>query len=212
MLIYIGFDHTAKCSGRVTKVCRCEQCEREFAYYVEGEAYGVGRAHYGLGEERAKRKAQQQASDSLTQFLDEYPGEVPCPNCGCYQSVMFPWMARRLHKWMKPAAAVCLFLGLFAAIVTLFVRAAVTREAQLGLVDVVYVAFPFVLFGVAAVTLFLLRRRLRASYDPNRRVPEQERLDLGRASALLLDEPQLPMDVPNGMPVEMILKARRVRN
>src|SRR4051812_40965398 len=99
-------------TGRLPRVVRCEQCDREYVYFLKRAGEGEGTSLLFLENAEAKERAARRARAELEAALAVGIDPVPCPRCGWDQSHMLPAAPPRRHPWPRhvgwlgPAAAV----------------------------------------------------------------------------------------------------------
>jgi hypothetical protein len=106
---------TAARIGARTKYVHCEQCGTPYEYRCIRRAVGTGSATYGIGKERAQRKAAERAESLLEKRLLKGIDPVPCPSCGWVQREMVDELNRRQYRWMSWVGWTVVGLALAAA-------------------------------------------------------------------------------------------------
>src|SRR3954470_17482742 len=100
-------------TGRLPRVVRCEQCDREYVYFLKRAGEGEGTSLLFLENAEAKERAARKARAELEAALAVGVDPVPCPRCGWYQAHMVPEARSRRHPWLWYVAG----LGLMVAII-----------------------------------------------------------------------------------------------
>jgi hypothetical protein len=116
MFVHVHVEtYTAARIGARTKHVQCEQCGTTYEYRCIRRAVGTGSATYGIGKERAQRKAAERAERLLERRLLKGIDPVPCPACGWVQREMVDELNRRRYRWMSWVGWTVVGLALAAA-------------------------------------------------------------------------------------------------
>ena len=75
-------------SGERTKTHCCENCGVQYAYRMQREAECPIVSFLGLSTEKARKKAEEEATKILENTFRLGADPVPCPHCGWYQREM----------------------------------------------------------------------------------------------------------------------------
>jgi len=172
-------------TGRLPRVVRCEQCDREYVYFLKRAGEGEGTSLLFLENAEAKERAARRARAELEAALAVGVDPVPCPRCGWYQAHMLPEARSRRHRWLMYVA------GLGLAIAVIFGGMAVivpnTRRPDPDFVEATRAGGWVAIAGaVVAVGAWALRWRLAALHDPND-APAADRVAVGQAKAMTIE-------------------------
>jgi hypothetical protein len=172
-------------TGRLPRLVQCEQCDREYVYFLKRAGEGEGTSLLFLENAEAKERAARKARAELEAALAVGVDPVPCPRCGWYQSHMLPEARSRRHPWLWYVA------GLGLAVAVIFGGMAVvvpnTRDPDREFVEAtraggwVGVAGTFVAIGAV-----VLKWRLGTLHDPND-APAADRVAVGQAKAMTIE-------------------------
>ena len=182
--VYVGLEYTAKYSGGVWRSEACERCGRPFHYYVFLSATGSGHSPYFLDNAGARGRAASRAQERLVRDLVTSPRPIPCPSCGwCNEPAARALRARR-YRWMwELGLGLVSFSGLGLALGLLLAFLIEDLDAKKRAGPTIAVAVAGALFA-SGVVLLALRKVRERGFDPNRDIPDDERLTLGRTRAL----------------------------
>jgi hypothetical protein len=166
--------------GRIVRVA-CARCGCEYFYKFTRIGLGSGQAPYGIGVDRATRKANEQAQKDLDRRLATEAELVPCPKCTWINDELVAGYRRGTYRHLGRVA------GLTAAIGG---SVGVVMSLVLGFNDpttlVCALLIPAGFFLTAGVPL-LLRTWLRSRIRPNRNHPLAPQLPPGSPPALVKD-------------------------
>jgi hypothetical protein len=165
-----ALDYTAKLSGSVPKLVRCEQCSLEYVYLMKRSASGEGTSMLFLDNEGAQARAQSAAERALTTKLDHELDPIPCLACGWYQADMVAEIRKGRLWWMVLVAVGLGILGVILFLMACLVSL-IGEEPVAALVMWIGVG----LCALGAISLPLARRRLARQYDPNMEDLEQRK-------------------------------------
>jgi hypothetical protein len=172
-------------TGRLPRVVRCEQCDREYVYFLKRAGEGEGTSLLFLENAEAKERAARKARAELEAALAVGVDPVPCPRCGWYQAHMVPEARSRRHPSLWYVAG----LGLMVAIIFGAIAIIVPNGHQVD-PDFARVARSGGWVGVAgavlAVGAWAWRWRLAGLYDPND-APAADRVAVGQAKAMTIE-------------------------
>src|SRR4051812_28413051 len=87
---------TVTLSGAVYKIVRCEHCQSEYVYLMERATSASDTTLPFADIWDSLGRARSNAEARLQQRLANEHDAVPCPQCGWFQSYMYP-LARRAH-------------------------------------------------------------------------------------------------------------------
>jgi hypothetical protein len=172
-------------TGRLPRVVRCEQCDREYVYFLKRAGEGEGTSLLFLENAEAKERAARRARAELEAALAVGIDPVPCPRCGWYQSHMLPEARRRRHPWLRYVA------GLGLAVAVIFGGMAVivpnTRDPDRDIVEATRAGGWVGTAGaIVAIGAWTLRWRLASLHDPND-APVANRIAVGQAKAMTIE-------------------------
>lgn len=188
MLIYFGETVTVKVQGETWREEKCRHCGCVFHYPVRVVATGAAANPYFLNSYGSSRQAEETARDQLDDGLKNAVLPVPCPHCSKYQEYMVPVLRAARHLWIRSAVQFLFAAGIIVLVLTLSLTVVIIVPAKKSGLNwpavAVLLSAPVLPLG-ACLSLFILRRRLQAAYDPNAEeyTPERCRLAAGYALA-----------------------------
>lgn len=193
LLLYSGWDIRVRVQRVAIGTVTCEECAARYHYLNEKAATGYGYAPLMFRRGVAARRAKARALWRVRWLLKHEPAAVPCPLCGHYQANMLPLVRRSQYRWMRRFALVLWYLipVLFLAAFGVFVLLVQTLfGVNLNNPNHEDLLLSLAGLGLAAAIApgFLLHRWYKArqqAFDPNRDVPESERLAIGRMLAVV---------------------------
>jgi hypothetical protein len=166
--------------GRMVRVV-CTRCGCEFFYKFTRIGKGSSQAPYGLGVDRATRKANEKAQKDLDRRLASEAELVPCPKCNWVNDELVAGFRRGSYRRLGAAAALIAAAGVAIGIVIGFAFG-FTAPAVLPYALII----PTVLLVIGG-GLLLLRAGLRGRIRPNQDHPLPPKLPPGSPPALLKD-------------------------
>jgi len=166
--------------GRLVRVA-CTRCGCEYFYKFTRIGVGSAQAPYGLGVDRATRKANEKAQKDLDRRLGSEAELVPCPKCNWISDELVAGFRRGRYRDLGDAAGLIAAAGVVTGVI-LGVAIGVAAPAALPYVLIIPVGFLFVGGG-----LLLLRGWLRGRIRPNQDHPLPPKLPPGSPPALLKD-------------------------
>jgi hypothetical protein len=180
--------YTSTMTGRVPKVVDCENCQKQYVYFLERTVTGEATSFLFLENEEAKQRAAEYAQAELQNRLARVCDPVPCPRCGHYQQHMLK-KAKSLHRaWMFNAGLAGIVLAAPLAIAAALFDSVAQQRGDGGAQDISYVLFTLTVVGaVAGIALLVWRFLATARYDPND-APVGVRIEDGRDRALTAEE------------------------
>jgi hypothetical protein len=182
--MFFGQEYTCSAQASAAKAVTCEQCGTPYAYAMTRTASGRDCAPYGLGCDKAKRRAYEKAVQAAQKALAGSCEPVPCPDCGWYQTDMVKQLRRQRHRWMTFCGGWLLFLFLGPLLVGIILYLAPGQE-QLTRFVVPLLAATGVMTGIG-LTLWTGQKVLSSGYDPNA-CDVEERKRIGRSRVLNVD-------------------------
>lgn len=177
--------YQATITGSGLKRASCENCQKEYAYFIKRTAVGV--RSVWLSKRAARDGAETNAITSLQKAFEKGCEPVPCPHCGWYQDNMVRLVRSRHRSWMNTLA-----IGLFVVFVACSALAALVYSNALGQRNGPPPWSPLVIAVASlalavSIGLVIGRRHLARQLDPNADDVE-ERLGLGRALSASADQ------------------------
>ncbi len=155
-------------AGECRKTFVCELCELPFEY--DHRRHVVVKENFfsfSLTERSAFAKLRSRAEKKLESRLQRELEIVPCPRCGWVQSAMTAYRRRTAFSVLKTLSYVSVFGGIGMSAV-FWVVAFKDRIAEPGYW---FFASMFAQLGIfGTIALWLLRRLLLRSTDPNRKL------------------------------------------
>jgi hypothetical protein len=113
MPILLYFRHVSF-SDEVQRQVTCEQCGREYSYWVARSA-ALDTIPLPALVRQAERTCRERVARQLNQAVDP----TPCPHCGRMQSHMIPELRRRFAGGLRTAAAFLIVASAAGAILSL---------------------------------------------------------------------------------------------
>ena len=186
MFIYYGKTFKASQAGERVVSVTCENCGCQYYYELIRIGSGASTASYGLGTASASRKAQAQSERDMQRRLALEADLVPCPKCNWINDELVRGYRLGRYRGVGKAAFA---LGLAGSILSLVVAwfIAIGSPMDRWLLPYLLVGGPGG-FVSLAITMILLRSRLRRRIRPNARFPQKPLLPPGSPPALVLDE------------------------
>jgi hypothetical protein len=180
--IPVAVRNTVIITGAVLKEVHCEHCGSEYVYQMARQAAGAGTNILFLDQRGAVDRATKRAQTDLQRLLKCDCDPVPCPNCGKYQTHMYPAARRSYQRWMLRwgqyslvLCGVCLGITWLCSINKRFPVEPDTLGSLWGIT---------IAAGVVSLVLIGGRKLLAAMFDPNMGDDEPRKL-LGQSLALL---------------------------
>jgi hypothetical protein len=179
--------YESKLAGTAVRTTVCEECGTEYTYYFT--VYETGRSHavYGIKAREAESYALKLAKQRVRRHLEDEPAAAPCPECGWVQRHMYPVAQKQACSWMKPLGFHLVYCTTLLFPLTVLVAGAMCGSEQ-KLHPIVVVPIVGFLAWIAGLGFLIARPYVQRSYDPNKAVPQAERIELGRAYANPPDE------------------------
>jgi hypothetical protein len=166
--------------GRLVRVA-CTRCGCEYFYKFTRIGLGSAQAPYGLGVDRATRKANEKAQKDLDRRLASEAELVPCPKCNWIDDELVAAFRRGSYRRLGDTAGLIAAAGGVIGVV-LGVTFGVNAPGAL-----IYVLILPAVLLLAGGGLLLLRNWLRSRIRPNRDYPLAPKLPPGSPPALLKD-------------------------
>jgi hypothetical protein len=183
--------------GRIVRV-QCTRCGCEYFFQFTRIGVGKSEAPYGLGVDRATRKANERAQKDLDRRLASEAELVPCPKCNWINEELIAGYRRGSYYKLGYAARLIAVFGVVIGVVI---------EAILGVLEpgllVYFLLVPASVFLLSGGVL-VLRQWLRGRIQPNADHPLPPKLPPGSPPALLKDPEsgQLVLAKPLQPPVD----------
>lgn len=201
VFIYIERCESSTAGTRLVNVS-CDQCGCAYCYELARVGTGATSTLYGIGQERATRKAEFLAQQDLARRLEEEDELVPCPKCGWINESMVAGYRRGRYRGWSVASASC---GLIGASTSLVIAWFLSRGpgADPGASSTV-LTFGISLSATFAILILLGRRWLRSRIRPNRDYPLAPTVPIGSPTPLMANPVtgQLEPVTPNPEPIE----------
>lgn len=185
-MIPYAMTYTSTMTGRVPKIVDCENCQKQYVYFLERTVTGEATSFLFMENEEAKQRAAEFATSELQNRLARVCDPVPCPRCGHYQQHMLK-KAKSLHRaWMFTAGLAGILLaaplGMAAAVAD---SAAQRGDAGTSLV---YALISLAIAGtIGGVVLLVWRFVAMSRFNPNDD-PLGVRIEEGKERALTAEE------------------------
>jgi hypothetical protein len=167
--------------GRLVRVA-CTRCGCEYFYKFTRIGVGKSEAPYGIGVDRATRKANEKAQRDLDRRLAAEAELVPCPKCNWINEELIAGFRRGSYYKLGYAARLIAVIGVVIGVVTEAILAIL--EPRLLVYFLVVPASVFLLSGGVLVLQSWLRGRIR----PNEHHPLPPKVPPGSPPALVKDE------------------------
>ena len=174
--------------ARIVRVL-CAKCGCEYFYKFTRIGSGSAQAPYGLGVDRATRKANQKAQKDLERRLALEAELVPCPRCNWINDELVAGFRRGSYRKLGEIA------GLIAAVGGLIGLVLGSAFAVAAPGDLAYILIVPAGALLVAGGMWLSRNWLRSRIRPNQEHPLPPKLPVGSPPALIKD-PQSGQLVP----------------
>jgi hypothetical protein len=186
MFLYYGNTFESSRAGGCVVGVVCEHCGCTYYYELARIGTGAYTASYGIGSSSASQKAQDQSESDLQRRLAMEAELVPCPRCHWISDDLVEGYRLGRYKGVGKLAFAVGFAGsILSLIVAWFIH--IGSPLDRWLLPYLLIGGPATFTG-SAMTLLLLRGRLRGRIQPNREFPQEPRLPPGTPPALILDE------------------------
>lgn len=164
----------ATAKGSIWRCARCAHCDTDYVYLMEVKIRHEEVELYSRGSDRQRERAVQNAQALLVNQLRRRVDPVPCPSCFRYQPDMCLVLLKQRFEWLYTAGMFLLAGTGMMLMILVPMMVFDPKKYSPGLLAAALVCTGLLLgFGVAAL---LVKRWLWSNYDPNRRVPEQQRV------------------------------------
>jgi hypothetical protein len=166
--------------GQLVRV-KCARCGCEYFYKFTRIGVGSSQAPYGLGVDRATRKANEKAQKDLQRRLASEAELVPCPQCNWVNEELVAGFRRGSYRKLGDIGGLIAAAGGVIGIIVVLTFG-LTAPAALPYVLIL----PAVLV-LAGGGLLVARRWLRSRIRPNEEHPLPPKLPPGSPPALIKD-------------------------
>jgi hypothetical protein len=155
--MYFGTRHTATAMGFARIERTCSKCGKRGAIEVAAIGLGIAHAPYLLDPDAGGR-AEDYASDALSDDAARSAGLLPCGSCGARQTSAVRWAVRR---GMKPLIVVFPLTLVSAAFVTALVVDAAFGHHRLGDALMAMLVLGFGCLAAVAISAIVVRAGYR---------------------------------------------------
>lgn len=115
-MIWFEIVHGVTVTTTFPKQCKCEHCGVRYVYPMRRSASAERSAHWGIGMNRAKRLAQEEAEAILQEVFRHDFDPVPCPECGLYQERMVRRLLKEKYGRLQTVGNAFVIWGFLAAV------------------------------------------------------------------------------------------------